>query len=160
MGAIHFKLISVNILHIFSTLAAGGLLVIGFVRNVDILSIGGDSQWEGNGWYKSLAGKFELKLLRGIFSGTFFLICQLKLSHIIGRIWRDRICGKGSIGDTSQKEGNSEFSFLQQKRGSFFTSAVTRGVAMLLPCFLCYPGMLQGYVLLLGNFPSMPIPID
>ena len=107
---------------------------------------------------------FELTLLRGeksFFCGTFIFICQLKFSHVIGRIKRDRICRQGSIGDTGQKEGNSEFSFLAKfRKGEFFTSAVTRRVAMLLPCFLRYPGMLQGYVLLLGNFPSMRIPID
>ena len=89
----------------------------------------------------------------------FFRNISLFASCIVER--RDRICRKGRIGDTGQKEGNSEFSFLAKfRKGEFFTSAVTRRVAMLLPCFLRYPGMLQGYVLLLGNFPSMPIPID
>ena len=134
-------------------------LVIGFVKNVDRWREGIDSRWEGKGWYKSLAADFSYFWGGEIFLELFLRNVFLFASCIVER--RDRICRKGRIGDTSQKEGNSEFSFLAKfLKGEFFTSAVTRRVAMLLPCFLRYPGMLQGYVLLLGNFPSMPIPID
>ena len=55
-----------------------------------------------------------------------YLFANWTFSHTIGRIWIDRICRQGSIGDTGQKEGNSEFSFLLEKGEFFHIGSYTR----------------------------------
>ena len=128
-------------------------LVLGFVKNVDT-------------WQEKIGearGRVIQVISTQIFNSGSEFVLSIEIKIGTTRIWPDLICKKGSIGDTVQKEENLEFSFLPQVEvfwGSFFLHRQLHTVAMSVPSFLRYPGMLQGYVLLLGNFPSMRIPID